>query len=118
MPTAVHYGVDHIRRLAQQRRESVPLRALAEEIGISHGALDAFLKGSKPNVRTWPKLQAWYPSAARRSNLQPPANDLDLATEFLLDNVRAAPTRRVAEARVKAIADKLKKASSSVPDDE
>jgi len=51
-----------VHRWLVYRREVMhtPLRALAEEIGISKSGLDQFYKQSSYPGKVWPKLREWY----------------------------------------------------------
>ncbi len=69
------------------------LRAVAEQVGLTHRGLALFLDGSKPRRGTVRKLTAWYVS--RPSDAEPIAPDVAKATlTFLLTGIPEATIER------------------------
>lgn len=67
------------------------MRAVAEEVGITHRGLGMILKGSRPQARTLLKVEAWY--FRRRSGEQRSARIAE-AFELLLEAIPVDQRRR------------------------
>ena len=59
MPAKPSFDADAVRRLVRQRVAESSLRAVADEVGISRGGLESFLKGRNPYTKTRLRLAAW-----------------------------------------------------------
>lgn len=104
MPSNRAFGIKSLRDAVAQRVKETSIRAVAEEIGMSHSGLHVLLKGSVPHPSTREKLVAWYlgrrgvgPSAPEVSKA-----DVDAAVSVLVhyvnDGVRTQAKARRASA--------------------
>jgi hypothetical protein len=52
--------VNALREAVRRAVEASSLRTVANEVGVSHGAVVKFMDGAKPQARTVRKLLTWY----------------------------------------------------------
>jgi hypothetical protein len=65
----VSVSLDQLRAAAREHVEASSRRAVAEQIGISYGALHKFLNGSTPYSANLAKIQGWYSTVAAPDQL-------------------------------------------------
>jgi hypothetical protein len=93
-------ALDALRTAVRQAAAASSLRAVAEDVGLTHRGLSLFLDGSTPRESTLRKLQTWYlRTAAARGDLT--REGWTVALAFFLESV---PEEQRAEARAELVA--------------
>lgn len=64
LPARHVVSVEEVRAVVRDAVEGSSVRRVAAEIGLPHGTVASFLKGSQPYGRTMEKLRAWYEGQA------------------------------------------------------
>jgi hypothetical protein len=98
-------GVDVLRESVRRASEATSLRAVADQIGLTHRSVRMFLDGSEPRPATIRKLREWYVRHAAETHAvseetaaaalallfeEVPESIRDRATGDVLDVVRRA----------------------------
>jgi hypothetical protein len=87
--------VDALREGVRRAVAAASLRAVADQVGITHRGLALFLEGSKPRLGTVRKLTAWY--LARPRDVEAVPGDLaEAALSVLLAEVPASAVDQAA----------------------
>ena len=90
MPSKRAFGIKSLREAVAGRVAETSIRAVAEEIGMSHSGLHVFLKGSDPHPTTREKLVTWYVESRKSPASQRDVTkaDVDAAIRLLVCYVR------------------------------
>lgn len=106
--TAARLTVDSLRRAVAARVEASSLRAVADEIGLSHNGLNNFLAGRNPQKRTVALLVDWFYQRSAHANA-PSRADVEVALAQIKSYVRdQSKPRAVRDRRRDEIIDELK----------
>ena len=102
MPGKPRFDTVGLRKLVRQRVDESSIRAIAEEIGISRGGLESFLKGREPYTKTRLRLAAWY-MRQKHPGDSIRREEVDAAIALIERYIEAAGTKATRERRVREV---------------
>jgi hypothetical protein len=106
MPGRPRFDADAVRALVREWVEGGSLRAIADEVGISRGGLESFLKGRQPYTNTRLRLAAWQ-LRQRTLGGTVERDEVDAAIAVLERYIGTAATKAIRARRVREVTDKI-----------
>jgi hypothetical protein len=111
MPDRPRFDTDAVRALVRQRVAASSLREVAEEIGITRGGLESFLKGRDPYSKNRLRLAAWR-LRQQQAGDGVRRQDVDAALALIEQYINSAGTKAGRARRVREVTARLASSSS------